>query len=333
MDNASSRPQTATEILMDTQTEIKLLIKQAIFSAYFMMQYDERVRELIDKNLEAIENEQLRETAKETLLRFARQEFQIMVTMFNLGNLPILLAFSQTAKKEVKPQTFQPILDQKIKDLGKIELTRAYSQLGNSQAKVSYSQSLYGHSERVERHEQQVEMVEDCRKKSNLVVCDTHSDCSDRCFPWQGRVYSLDGTYGKTDDGRDYVPLEVATDVYVTTKSGRTWKNGLLGFNCRHNIVPYKTGLKPVNVPESEQQREYTITNKQRFLEREIRKAKDMAFSFGQGANMPQFDKEMQKYSQEKSAFYRNKAKLLTKEYEEFCKKHNRTRYSSRLKI
>lgn len=318
---------------MDTQTEIKELIKQAMFSAYFMIVFDERVRKLIDKNLEEIENEELRKTAKETLLRFARQEYQIMAGLLNFGNLPILLAFSQVTRQEAKPQTFQPILDEKIKNLGKIELTRAYSQLGNSQAKVSYSQSLYGHSERVERHEQQVEMVQECRKKGNLVVCDTHSDCSDRCFKWQGRVYSLDGTYGKTDDGRDYVPLEVATDVYVTSKSGKTWKNGLLGFNCRHKLLPYKTGLKPMFVSASEQEREYAITSKQRFLEREIRKAKDLAYSFRQGAGMPQFDKALQKYSQEKSAFYRNKAKLLTKEYEEFCKKHERARYNSRLSI
>ena len=38
-----------------------------------------------------------------------------------------------------------------------------------------------------------------------LVVASVHADCSTRCKHWQGRVYSLDGTYGKTDDGREYI--------------------------------------------------------------------------------------------------------------------------------
>lgn len=67
---------------------------------------------------------------------------------------------------------------------------------------------------------------------ARLVVASVHSDCSERCRPWQGRVYSLDGTSGTTDDGRKYVPLETATDVWYITKAGKRYKNGLLGFNC-----------------------------------------------------------------------------------------------------
>lgn len=69
-----------------------------------------------------------------------------------------------------------------------------------------------------------------------LVVCSAHADCSDRCAPWQGRVYSLDGTSGVID-GHRYVPLEQATDIYYTTKAGRVYKNGLLGLTAGTNCT------------------------------------------------------------------------------------------------
>jgi hypothetical protein len=57
--------------------------------------------------------------------------------------------------------------------------------------------------------------------------------------------------------------LETATDVYYTTRAGKVWKNGLLGFNCRHYLVAYKDGLRfPKPNPKTEA-REYKITEKQ----------------------------------------------------------------------
>lgn len=107
---------------------------------------------------------------------------------------------------------------------------------------------------------------------TRLVVCSTHTGCSERCRPWQGRVYSLDGTGGKTPDGRAFVPLEKATNVYYTTRAGVTYKNGLLGFNCRHYLVPYG---KDVNFPtytEAEEDERYKLEQAQRGKERAIRR-------------------------------------------------------------
>ena len=315
MDIASSRPQTATEILMDTQTEIKELIKQALFSVTHMITFNERVEKLIDKNIAEIENEELRKTAKETLLRYARQEYQTMVNLLNFGNLPILLAFSAYTNKEFNKEQYQAQMNEKIKNLGRADINRAYSQLGNSQAKVGYGQSLYGHSELVARHEEQVEMVDNLKQKTNLVICDTHSDCSDRCFPWQGRIYSLDGTYGKTEDGKDYVPLEVATEAVF-----KGHRNGLLGYNCRHKLHAYKKGMKANKVTKQEQQREKALSAQQRLLEREIRHTKDMALSF-KGVD------------EEKARKYREQIRQLSAEYKQFCQENNRVEYRSRLQI
>ena len=107
-----------------------------------------------------------------------------------------------------------------------------------------------------------------------LVICSTHADCSQRCRPYQGRVYSLDGTRGRTDDGRDFVPLEEATqnprDRYVT-KAGRVWQNGLLSFNCRHFLVEYKSGYRFPEPDAKAERKEYMITETQRRLERNVR--------------------------------------------------------------
>ena len=57
----------------------------------------------------------------------------------------------------------------------------------------------------------QQEMLNRLKKVTRLVICDTHSDCSERCSRWQGGIYSLDGTEGYTEDGKKYDPLEKAT--------------------------------------------------------------------------------------------------------------------------
>ena len=99
---------------------------------------------------------------------------------------------------------------------------------------ISGRNSMRNRAEMEVRYNGHLQQISDMKSAGvKLVTCSVHADCSDRCYKWQGRVYSLDGTNGTTDDGKAYVPLETATDVYYTTKAGKTYKNGLLGFNCR----------------------------------------------------------------------------------------------------
>lgn len=154
----------------------------------------------------------------------------------------------------------------------------------------------------------------------NLVICSTHADCSARCAPWQGRVYSLDGTYGTTDDGRRYEPLENATDILYTTKAGKTYKNGLLGFNCRHYLVPYKSGYRFPKPNVVEERREYEITQEQRRLEANVRRWRTKAVELkGQ---------DPKGYSEA-----RKKAVEWNQAYIEFSKLNNRAYYPSRTKL
>lgn len=313
MDLGNSREQTASEIIIDTQTEIKMLVKKAIRS--ITINFKSELDKLLETNLKDIKNEELRETARKSLERFAYDELRKTSEMIGLGNLPLIVAFAQGVSTGAKKQ-IQAEIDIVWNNVERGTLNNAFSQLGNSQAMVRNNQSLYGHSELVARYEERENMLNRLRERTNLVVCDTHSDCSDRCFPWQGRVYSLDGTTGYTSDGRKYVPLEEATD--VIDKYG--YKNGLLGFNCRHKLVAYKDGLRPNKVTKKEQRIQNELTAKQRLLEREIRYSKDLAMGF------KGIDKDKFKY-------YSQKAGNLMAEYRQFCRDNNRVEYRSRLQI
>lgn len=313
---ANSRQQTDTEILMDCQTELKMLIKQALYDVRVMATFESRKRKIIETAVEELQDEELKPKAERTLNDFADREYKTMVSLLGLGNLPLVLAFAgRDLIKAIDRNEAQGEINKKLKEVGVAKINKAFSQLGNSQAKVSYGQSLYGYSELKARYNEQQDMVNKLKAKTNLVICDTHSDCSDRCFHWQGRVYSLDGTSGTTSDGRKYIPLEVA--VKDTTYGVN---NGLLGYNCRHKLVAYQKGLKPVKISKEEQQRESKISNYQRLLEREIRSMKDLAVAF-RGENT------------DKYLYYKERVTQLTAEYKDFCQRHNRVEYRSRLQI
>lgn len=154
-----------------------------------------------------------------------------------------------------------------------------------------------------------------------LVIASTHADCSERCKDYQGRVYSLDGTSGVTDDGRKYVPLEEATDIYYTTAAGKVYKNGLLGFNCRHYLIEYKTGLKPPQFSEREEMRQRSITETQRRLERTVRRWRISALEAKKAG-------DTEKYK----VAYKND-RIWTKRYIEYCQKNQRAYYPSRISV
>ena len=168
-------------------------------------------------------------------------------------------------------------------------------------------------------------MVQGLRDEGHkLVICSTHADCSDRCAPWQGRVYSLDGTSGVTDDGRKYVPLEEATNqnnvYYTNPKTGTKYKGGLLGYNCRHFLVPYKKGYRFPKPDAQEERKQYEITKKQRGFERNVIKWKTQAIEY------KGIDKDKYEFAKKKAIEWNNA-------YIEYSKANHRAYYPSRTKI
>lgn len=205
-----------------------------------------------------------------------------------------------------------------MRDNVKPALDRLAAQQARDPDDVSGRNTLRNRAEMEVRYNEQMEQIAELREQGvNLVICSTHADCSERCRPWQGRVYSLDGTRGRTDDGRSYVPLEEATDIYYTTKAGKTYKNGLLGFNCRHFLVPYKSGYRFPKPNAAEERREYEITQEQRRLETVVRKWRTKAV-------------EYKNTDRENYLKARRNAIAANKAYIEYSKQHNRAYYPSR---
>ena len=186
---------------------------------------------------------------------------------------------------------------------------------------VKHINSLRNRAEIEVRYNDHQDNIAQLKEAGNkLVIASNHADCSDRCKEWQGRVYSLDHTSGTTPDGRKYIPLETATDVYYTTRAGKVWKNGLLGFNCRHYLVAYKDGLRfPKPNPKIEA-REYKITEKQRQLERNVRHWRTRAI-YEKGTNKQAYE------------YAKRKAKAWNKKYIDFSKQNGRAYYPSRTKV
>ena len=120
---------------------------------------------------------------------------------------------------------------------------------------------------RYEANKQDLDEYKD--KGIDLVFTSSHADCSMRCQPYQGKLYSIKGDSG-TIDGITYTPLDIA----LRGPDGDG--NGIInGYNCRHRLVPYQRGLKPPTDYDSRTiKRERAIDQRQRYLENQIRNLK-----------------------------------------------------------
>lgn len=168
-----------------------------------------------------------------------------------------------------------PDIRKKVKE----EIVALIRRLSREDLKAMDGASLRNLAEMHVRHEYQQKSIEQMRQSGvRLVWASTHVDCSPRCFPFQGRLYSLDGSYGTTATGIAFEPLENATEIPYTTHEGRTYMNGLLGFNCRHRLIPYKDEQEPPKgFSLEETRRQYALDLRQRAMEREIRRTKEEA--------------------------------------------------------
>ncbi|MCY9760919.1 phage minor capsid protein [Paenibacillus alvei] len=96
------------------------------------------------------------------------------------------------------------------------------------------------------------------------VVISSHNNCSELCLPYQGKVF-IDDVYSKgtVKDGK-YPLLSMAM------------ANGLFHPNCRHNMTTFVPGTSrlPQPVDDEEALENYEAEQRQRYMERQIRKYK-----------------------------------------------------------
>lgn len=144
----------------------------------------------------------------------------------------------------------------------------------------------------------------------DTVAVSQYGQCSDTCLPWQGRVYVDDvfsdfegerneaGSFMLSRDGHWYRPLSHAV------------KAGLFHPNCRHTMTTWQRGVNPMPEPLDfgPIEKAYKLEQKQRRLEREVRKWKRLA----EGSQDPMT-----------AALYRKQERDAQKELREFIDQTN----------
>ena len=341
-------------IIEDAQTDIREIIKHAFFIREPKNKTENRLGKIIRTATDNISIPRLRKDVAVSLINFANRQREIWQSV---DLTPEAVLFLAAQKDRVKPKisrveairnelysasvdtsggggnerlrTYNDAksrgvpLNRYYNDVWKEKVVPAMQAAAKANAldpnDYSGRNSLRNLSEMEVRYHDHLDNIDELKSSGvRLVVASSHADCSDRCAPWQGRIYSLDGSSGVVD-GHRYVPLETATDIWYTTKAGRRYKNGLLGFNCRHTLKEYAGQLLPT-VSAKTRKEEYAVTLNQRRLERAVRDAK--------------VDAIMNKGLDDKA--YRA-AKLRAKEanarYLEYCKANARAAYPMRVSL
>lgn len=347
-------------IVVDAQTDIKVIIKNGVLKGAPFSIIQEKVRITIEKAVKRLSSEALKAYSRISLMNFANRLYYGMkssfpnpvqaVAIYTLvkavtesiekgKTLPTAELFipkttaEKTAFKQLYGETFHT--DAKgipLQEFQKVYIKRVENALDQmAQANALDPNDITGRNGlrnlaemqvRYEAHQKEVTTLKE--KGVKLVVCSVHGDCSVRCSKWQGRVYSLDGTRGTTEDGKEYVPLEEATNqeqIYkVNINTGTQYKGGLLGYNCRHKLYPYKEGMVIPSVSAKEQGIERNITRRQRELERHVLHWREEAL-MQKGVNLKRY-----RYAKEKAVSW----------YDAYCKyskSHGRAYYPDRVKI
>ena len=105
-----------------------------------------------------------------------------------------------------------------------------------------------------------------------LIEVSSHMGARPLCAPYQGRIFSRDGSKGVTTDG-------AGGKIYYTPLSETSYGQpaGLFGINCGHVQYPFVPGInfqRYFPYPKEENDRRYMQFQQQRAMERDIRAAK-----------------------------------------------------------
>lgn len=329
------------EALEEAQTKIRIAVRDGYFNRYSKAVINAEVQRIIRGALNEINLPALQSAAVRSLNLFAERQYNALVRMFGVNPIMLLAvkalvnnepdtaeyrnaARTVSSSIEYTTQAKGVPLQEFAEDYSR-RVVKAIDDIARQNAldpdDETGRNSLRNRAEMEVRYNDHLEQIDNLRAAGvKLVTSSVHADCSDRCYPWQGKVYSLDGTSGTTEDGKPYIPLERATDIYYTTKAGRTYKNGLLGFNCRHYLMPYMPRMVIPHVSREQQQKERAINTRQRELEREVREWRSIAI-------------ERKAVNREEYLKARRNAIEANKAYIQFSKENGRAYYPSRTKL
>lgn len=327
-------------LIEESETLIKQTIKNSYIKGQIRRTIFNKTQKIIKDTVNKIKIKSLAIDTEKSLQALARQSYFTLVGQFGYNGLVLaaLLTLNDKKLQDVELIKAQEYLSTNLPtDAKGVPLQTYYKEVFNNKVKpvlnklaklnaldpgdVSGRNSLRNLAEMEVRYNEHLDEIAEFKTKGvKLVVSSVHADCSDRCFPYQGKVYSLDGSYGKTEDGKLYEPLEKATDVYYTTKAGKVYKNGLLGFNCRHKLYEYKAKMVIPSVSKAQQEKESKINTKQRLYEKQVRKWREQEQTY-------------KNVDEETYQFARQKAIEWNKKYISFSKQNGRAYYPDRTKV
>lgn len=165
------------------------------------------------------------------------------------------------------------------------------------------------------RYEKQMDMIKELKDNGeDLCWISSHPDCSKRCEKWQGKLVSLTlpskypGFRVMKVDGHWVYSLP---DIMAQVDKYGYNNNIICGFNCRHYLKPYTSGSSaPKQYDNVDIERMRKVNTDLRELERRIRFYKE------------QEQIALTQNNKIEAIKSRNKAKVLTKVYEDMCEKY-----------
>lgn len=344
-------------LIEDAESDIKVIVKEAVMKKQTWAMTNKKVVALVDDVVNDLESPTLKEKLLTSLLRYASEQYRKMNVAFGDLTIPLSLIIAASKGNTTSRQNVQiaqalqkrtpirsPTLPSDIKQAGSgdteyvdiaaplrkwckryidEDVRPTFSELASSTAKdeLNGRVSLRNIAEMTVRFDKNQNQIANLRAQGvRLVWTSSHANCSVRCERWQGRLYSLDGTSG-TQDGISFIPLETAMNVPYTTKAGKTYMNGIIsGYNCRHFLIPYQKGNRPIPVSAKTVEKYRDIDQTQREMERQVRYYKNMSLVYkGEDDKL--------------SAHYARSAKAAYKRYQQYSEENQVAYYPSRTEV
>jgi hypothetical protein len=338
----------AAEVLTvtDAQNRIKALIVKSYYKNWTKDQLEKEIANVIRQTTSSVA-EKMKPTIAQALAQNAQKWHYLYMTNQKVINLETIkqairvdnktysidmvsLASGQASESRAVVERFRPLLTQDklgsqlIADYDK-RVKGEIQRLASNPANLSridkngkaYTINMRNFAEMQVRYEANLADVKKLKDENvKLVWTSSHADASGRCAPYQGRLYSLDGTSGSVN-GKPYEPLDEA----LLGPKGDG--NGIInGYNCRHRLIEYQPGSgSPKEYDQKTIQRENAINNRQRQYEREIRNRKTEAELYRQSGDI------------ESAKRLERSAQLLTENYKSFSFKNQRPYYEWRTRV
>lgn len=295
--DASSRESSDVRLITDAQIELKKIVEEIVREGRDASHLKTECEKVILYLRNSIKNEDTREKVVDAMREYVRELYARFTMLYSsLRSMAAILRKNGVVKSLQRNGLPKGGVDLSVDPLSYNMETAARIDFQTYQQKVreeldrilvAEPRPDYGDrninmrliAELNVRYEKQLDMIKGLSEQGeDLVWIEPHANASVRCEPWQGKLYSISGRLGKTAEGISFQPLSNATDVRVTTKSGKTYKNGCVtGFGCRHKLTPYRPGNKPVMIPADVVEKQRKAEEHQRALERRIRYEKERA--------------------------------------------------------